>query len=256
MAKSKYTRARIRAAGRQGKRRGGGRWFAAAMSLIVVFGVVGIVLVRDGSDSSGVSPQPGNPTTGAPGDHWHTALAANICGEWISPPAEFENSAENINVRIGIHTHGDGFIHTHPFTSSEGGTNATFGRFLSYGGWSASEDSLSLWGGPAAAPGRTDFSNGDKCPPGTLYAGQAGVVKYSVNCKNQSGNPSDVRLTDGAVITLGFLPKSNPLGVPPNATATPADDGGDPKAINTAGCRTAGLGESEAATTTTLPVKP
>ena len=256
MAKSKYTRARIRAAGRQGKRRGGGRWFAAAMSLIVLFGVVGIVLVRGGSDSSGVSPQPGNPTTGAPGDHWHTALAANICGEWISPPAEFENSAENINVRIGIHTHGDGFIHTHPFTSSEGGTNATFGRFLSYGGWSASEDSLSLWEGPATDPGKTDFSNGDKCPPGTLYAGQAGVVKYSVNCKNQFRNPSDVRLTDGEVIAIGFVPKSYSLGVPPNTTATPANDGGNPKAINTSGCRTAGPGASEAATTTTLPVKP
>ena len=123
-------------------------------------------------------------------------------------------------MRIGIHTHGDGFIHTHPFTSSEGGTNATFGRFLSYGGWSASEDSLSLWEGPAAAPGRTDFSNGDKCPPGTLYAGQAAVVKYSVNCKNQFRNPSDVRLADGEVIAIGFVPKSYSLGVPPNATDT------------------------------------
>lgn len=128
--------------------------------------------------------------------------------------------------------------------------------FFLTGGGSASEDSLSLWEGTDADPGRTDFSNGDKCPPGTLYAGQAGVVKYSVNCKNQFRNPSDVRLTDGEVIAIGFVPKSYSLGVPPNATATPADDGGDPKAINTAGCRTAGPGASEAATTTTLPVKP
>ncbi len=255
MAKSKYTRARIRAAGRQGKRRGGSRWFTGAMVVIVIGGLAGLlvpVLLSGGSGSANVSPQPGDPATGAPGDHWHAALAANVCGEWLPAPFEFENSADNPNVRVGVHTHGDGFLHIHPFTSSEGGTNATFGRFLTYGGWSASQDSLSLWTGPASDPTKIDYTNGDKCPPGTVFGGQTGVVKYSIDCKEKSGNPSDARLKDESVITIGFVPKSESLGVPPNANATPANDGGNTTALNTAGCRAADPGASNTTATTTV----
>ena len=67
--------------------------------------------------------------------------------------------------------HGDGFIHTHPFTRSEGGDNATLGRFLGYGGWGVSEDSIDLgadttaWAGLPADPGKRTWSDGDTCPP-------------------------------------------------------------------------------------------
>ncbi len=240
MAKSKYTRARIRAAGRQGKRRGGSRWFTGAMVVVAIVGIVGVALVIDGSESANVPPQPGNSATGEPGDHWHAALAANICGEWLPAPFEFENSGGNI--MGGIHTHSDGVLHVEPRTSSEGGTNATFGRFLTAGGWSTSQDSLSLWTGPASKPARVDYTNGDKCPSGTVFAGQTGVVKYSIDCKEKSGNPANALPKDKSVITIGFVPKSESLGVPPNAYAAPADDGGNTTALNTAGCSAAAPG--------------
>lgn len=249
-SRSKYTRARIRARGRRPKKRGGATWFYGLLSLIVILGVAGVALARPDS-ADAVPPQPGNPSTGAPGDHWHAAIAADICGTWLGAPAEFETAADNPNVRSGIHTHGDGFIHIHPFTASEGGNNATLDRFLTYGGWSASETALDLWSGPASDPTQTAWSNGDECPPGTPFAGRKGVVKWSFDCKAKKGNPSSSKLQDQGVYALAFLPKNESIGVPPNATATPADDGSGATPLDSPGCSTAGPGES-ATTTTSL----
>jgi hypothetical protein len=247
-SRSKYTRARIRNRGRRGPRRGGAQWFYAVVAIIVIAGV-GLIVVSRSSEADDVPPQPGNPSTGEPGDHWHAAIAANICGEWINNPAEFETAADNPNVRVGIHTHGDGFLHIHPFTKSEGGDNATLGRFLTYGGWDASEDSLSLWSGPAADPTTTEWSNGDKCPPGSPYAGQTGVVKWSIDCKDRTGNPSDLKPKDRDVVALAFVPKAEAIGVPPNASSAPSDDGGDTTALDASGCTTAVPGEETTTTT-------
>jgi hypothetical protein len=250
-SRSKYTRARIRARGRRRQRRGGATWFYGAVALVVIVGVVLVVVSR--SSTADVPPQPGNPTTGEAGDHWHAAFGVDVCGEWLSNPPTFETAADNPNVRVGVHTHGDGFIHIHPFTKSEGGDNATLGRFLTYGGWSASESELSLWTGPKSAPSATSFSNGDKCPAGTKFAGKAGVVKWAVDCKARTGNPSDYKLADGDVIALGFLPNDRPLPAPPNSSATPSNDGGANTPINNKGCRTFGPGVTTSTTVAGAP---
>ena len=68
-----------------------------------------------------------NQATGEPGDHWHSYLGVNICGEWLPNVPEFEAPVGSpVGSRnAGIHSHGDGLIHTHPFVSSEEGKNAT-----------------------------------------------------------------------------------------------------------------------------------
>jgi hypothetical protein len=166
-------------------------------------------------------------------------------------------------VSAGIHTHGDGFIHIHPFTRSEGGDNATLGRFLGYGGWSASEDSIDLgsdpthWAGLTADLQKRTWSDGDTCPANTPAAGKKGRVVWSVDCKERTGNPSDIKLEDHQVIAIGFLPKGTKLGVPPNADATPANDQGvNPKPINNKACSSAGPGatpDTSVSTTTAAP---
>src|SRR5581483_6323300 len=131
--------------------------------------------------------------------------------------------------------------------------NATLGRFFHDGGWGLSQDSMNLWSGTTSdgqSVGRADWSNGDKCPKGTQYAGKSGVVKWSIDCKSKSGNPADYKLHDLQVIALAFLPKSADIGVPPNASATPsADANSNPKALNVQSCSTAGPG-GEVTTTT------
>jgi hypothetical protein len=231
------------------------------MALIVILGVVGIVVFR-GSTSSAEPPQPANQATDEPGDHWHAALAVNICGEWIEPPLEFEAVHDNPNVRPGIHTHGDGFVHIHPFTRSEGGENAVLGRFLDYGGFGVTSESIDLgddataWPGLTTDPSMREWSNGDECPEGTPFAGQKGVFKWSIDCKDRTGDPSDVRLRDQQVIALAFLPKDEAIGVPPNATSTPQDDGSAAGPLDVPSCATGGPGAETTATTTvtTLPV--
>jgi hypothetical protein len=256
-SRKRYSRAQIRARVRRPKRRGGAQWFYGAMALIVIVGVGGIVAARSANQSSDTPPQPGDPATGAAGDHWHAAFAVNICGDWVKAPETFETAAGNANVRVGIHTHGDGFIHIHPFTRSEGGDNATLGKFLGYGGWGASEDSIDFgsdatkWEGLSADPSKRTWSNGDKCPAGTPFAEQTGVVKWSLDCTTEHGNPSDLKLADQTVVALAFLPKHEQIGIPPNASETPQQDqSSTPTPLNAKGCSTAGPGGAVA---TTLP---
>jgi len=235
-SRNKYSRAAIRSKSRRPRNQRSSNWFYVTIALIAVFGVVAIVLVRGGGDAAGGPPQPA--TAERPADHWHAAFAVNVCGEWLSDPPGFETAAGNSGVRTGIHTHDDGFIHIHPFYASEGGSNATLGKFLDYGGWSASEDSLDMWTGPSSDPTKTTWSNGDRCPSddGQPGEGKPGRIVFQVNCKTVDGNPSDYKLQDQEVVAIGFLPKGEKLDAPPNAASTPVDDGSAAGAINQKGC--------------------
>ena len=210
------------------------RWFYVAIAVIAVVGVVGVVLARSGGQASA-----GAPTTS---DHWHAAFGVNLCGEWLGNPATFATPDGNPGVAAGIHTHGDGFIHIHPHSSAETGSNATLGKFMSYGGWSVSENSISVWTGPGAEPSKTTWKNGDRCPneAGEPGKGKPGQVVFEVNCKTVDGNPADHKLADQEVVAIGFLPEGEEMGAPPNAASAPDIDGGDttqPTAISQKGCR-------------------
>ena len=54
-------------------------------------------------------------------------------------------------------------------------------------------------------------------PPGKK--GAPGRVVWAVDGKVQQGNPSDYRLQDCDVIAIGFLPKGEKLGLPPEMAA-------------------------------------
>jgi hypothetical protein len=62
-------------------------------------------------------------------DHWHSAQAVWICDHFYEVP--LTDVGED---KLGIHTHGDGLIHIHPFSANASGENATlsvFGKPLS-----------------------------------------------------------------------------------------------------------------------------
>ena len=259
-SRNKYSRAAIRSKTRRPKNQRSSKWFYVTISLIAVLGVVLVWVARggDASSSNDISVPPRVATVDHPVDHWHTAFAVNVCGEWLTNPPEFEQAAGNSNVIAGIHTHADGFIHTHPRVLSEAGNNATLGKFLKYGGWAASEDSLKLWTGPSSEPTKTEWSNGDKCPnaAGKAGEGKPGRVVFQVNCKTVEGNPSDYRLQDQHVVAIGFLPQGKKLEAPPNAASAPANDGSDAVAINQKGCtptsaNNPGVADTAPATTAT-----
>src|SRR4051794_10213715 len=162
------------------RRRSGSFGWNVAIAVVVILGIVAVILTRGSSDSSGSgAPHAPNQAANVPGDHWHTALDINVCGEWLDPAPAFEKPAGSSTqaANAGIHSHHDGLIHTHPFVNGEEGNNATLGKFFDYGGWGLSSDSVDLggsigtntpsqWQGPKSDPKKTSWSNGDVCPFG------------------------------------------------------------------------------------------
>ena len=144
-----------------------------AIAAVVIVGVVLVIFTRSNDTSSAGTgpPRAANPATGEPGDHWHSYLGVNICGAVArprSPAFETPVGAASGVQNAGIHSHGDGLIHTHPFVNAEEGNNATLGKYASYGDWSVSSDSIDAWTGPKGDPGQTSWSNGDTCPFGEV----------------------------------------------------------------------------------------
>lgn len=70
-------------------------------------------------------------------DHWHAAFGVYVCDEFQPPVETFESP-------IGIHTHADGVIHIHPFSSGGAGENATLGAYLEGAGIELSDDTLRI----------------------------------------------------------------------------------------------------------------
>jgi hypothetical protein len=198
---NRYARAQARARYRKPKRRGSGLWWNVAIGVIVLLGVGGIVVSRSGGSSGGGSP--------AIGDHWHAQLDVFDCraGGFLSPTPEFEVTPDGTNT--GLHTHGDGFMHIHPFTSADAGDNATVGNFLDNAGrFDVSDDSWELWEGDA-------IENGDACGDG-----QPGVVRWAVNGQEQDGDPGDYKPDDSDRIVIAFLPEGQDIPAPQDLTQT------------------------------------
>ena len=203
MAKS--SRVKRRAKVRSPRRNRGPVLWYVLTALVVVVGVIAIVAFRD--DAQAEAPR-------ANRDHWHAAFGVNVCGTWLPNAPEFHSAADNANVTAGVHSHGDGLIHIHPYVSAEAGDNATVGRFLEYGGWSADRDSFEVWDGQV-------HRTGDECGEGD--DAREAVVRWEVNGEPREGDISDYKPADGDVIALALLPEDEEIGEPPSAGNTPVD---------------------------------
>src|SRR3954470_8767198 len=108
-------------------------------------------------------------TTTAPADGSSTTVptsttaggpSTTIAGEGGVPgefQAPFTDATQDV---LGIHTHGDGVIHTHPFASSVAGRSATLGVFFDQVGLQISDNKLTLPGGQVFEEGVTKCQGG------------------------------------------------------------------------------------------------
>lgn len=212
-ATSKYKRAKIRSKARSPKRAKSSRtWNLSIVAILVVGALLIAFTVKDNKSASAVSPKVG--------EHWHAFLGVDICGTWLSDAPEFENQAGSDTLRAGIHSHGDGIMHTHPFANGESGNNAVVGTFLEYGGWSADTNALSLWDS-------VKHTNEDKC---SALGDKKAIVQWTTGYPNKewsgkplSGSPADYKYHDGEIVAIYFLPKGADLPKPPNADAALAN---------------------------------
>jgi len=180
-------------------------WYAT-LALVVVLGVFLVAFSRNQELNKGQQAAQVPPKINQ--DHWHSSFSVYICDHFMPNVPLFES----IN---GIHTHGDGVIHVHPYTPQASGRNATLGRFLTELSDNGKGGTFKLSASeikPAAIPGDTnpldtkDWHNGNKCPDG-----QAGQVKFTVNGKEIKGDPTSWRLRNGDYLDVGFVDASKPL---------------------------------------------
>jgi hypothetical protein len=163
-----------------------------------VLGVAGIVLSR----SERREELAAGANTAAPvanRDHWHAAYGVYLCDEF-APPITDERDPK------GIHTHGDGIIHIHPFVRSSSGKNAQLKVFADATGMDLSDDELQLPGGKSYKSGETKC--GDK----------TGIVQVKVNDKVITKEVASINPKDGDLITIAFAPKGAELPPPPSAS--------------------------------------
>jgi hypothetical protein len=121
-----------RAGGRASSVRQRNLMFPAAIGAIVLAGSAMVALAwNDHRDQASSVPPVANK------DHWHAAYGFYICGEWQPAIPTYENPD-------GIHTHGDGVIHIHPFSSAAAGENARLKVFLDSAGVKLTDDELKI----------------------------------------------------------------------------------------------------------------
>jgi hypothetical protein len=107
----------------------GGTIFPLAVAITLIVGVALIVYARQTVPAADASP----PTVN---DHWHAAYGFYLCDGWVQLNGALEErnsqgAFTNVNfLRTGIHSHDDGVMHWHPYTSRATGRNATLGVFL------------------------------------------------------------------------------------------------------------------------------
>ena len=222
--------------------------FPIALGVVVLLGLGLIFYARNNNQANAATPP-------VLGDHWHAAYGFYICGAFI--PSFTKGLDPNAADPLGIHSHGDGVIHIHPFSSETSGKNATLGKYLDWEGVKLSSDELVL-----PNNGGT-YKTGDKCPEGTPDAGKAGTLKAAVwqNVQNGTDAPkifiTDFRNIhfdrDGMGITVAFVPDDTDITTlkPPtaaNLAALGSADSGTPLPTTTV------PGETTVPGATTAPV--
>jgi len=198
MGRASSSKKVARAAGIGGGRtKGGSRplgWYAA-MGLVVIVGFAGIFFSRSerlGNTASALTPPIANQ------DHWHAAYGVYLCDEFAAPITDQRDP-------YGIHTHGDGVIHVHPFVRSAAGKNANLGKFFDTVKATLTDSEIKLPGGKAYVEGKTQCS------------GKDAIVQVAVNGVVHRVNVRDIRLHDRDLVTIAFAPRDAKLPSPPSA---------------------------------------
>ena len=220
MSRGSFSRSVARAASSGGGKAYGTRspvgWYLV-MAVIVVIGVSLAVYSRyENLHSKATASKTVGPTAS---NHWQAAYAIDICG--TMEPALPVNS--NLST-VGIRTFGNGLIDINPGALTTGaskfeGTKATLGLFAS------SYPALKLTATSIQMPGtkQTSYYNGVDCTAKTVK----GVGKLQVKVWSSptakgallTTDPLKYHLTNGAMITIAFVPVGTPIPAPSSKAA-------------------------------------
>lgn len=145
-------------------------------------------------------------------DHIHEAYAIYDCDHFLPPIPTFESS-------FGIHTHGDGVLHIHPYLASASGKNATLSVFDDGGGISMSSKGVRYTG--------VNVHGSCKGKPATLRIAEWTKVVDSHDKPLKLGKPDKIYTKDfgkvrldhnGGALTVFWGPADATIP-PPNSIA-------------------------------------
>jgi hypothetical protein len=150
-----------------------------------------------------------------------TSTSTTVVAQPGDVPGIFQPALGNGNQADpnGIHTHGDGVIHIHPFNASAAGRNAQLKVFMDTIGVTLTDDTLAFQD-PNTGELLTYKEGTTKCQGGKDGIIQVGLwdkVEDAANGQppNQviTSNVGDVRLKNGHALTVAFLPKDSRIPI-------------------------------------------
>lgn len=231
-SKSKSTSAsRVAKLAAKGKGKGrqvrfkGGTLFPALLVGIAAIGAALIIYSRESIPNRNVAP--------TINDHWHASYGFYACDTWLP---DLQGNKEELDTagqlivdefrRTGIHSHDDGVIHWHPYTSAATGRNAKLGVFLDVYGVKVTDTKIEFpadQGGAVYEEGETTCVDED----GDAVDGE--VVVYAYDSYSDASqfttyitNFDQIRLAnDGMAFTIAFVPAGVNPGMPPTAINLP-----------------------------------
>jgi len=214
----------------------GGTLFPA---LIVGISVVGLALVV--YSRSSIPNQNVPPTVE---DHWHASYGFYACDAWLPDlqgnKEELDSAGQLVSDgfrRTGIHSHDDGVIHWHPYSSEATGRNAKLGVFLDVYGVKVSDTKIEF---PADQGGAVYEEGVTKCTvDGKEVDGE--VVVYAFDSYDAPDdvttyitNFDEIRLkNDAMAFSIVFAPAGDKPGLPPSAANLPELGAADQGATTT-----------------------
>jgi hypothetical protein len=189
------------------------RWYGSLV-LIVLVGVAVVAYSRYERQHPVAGTQP------VAGTHWYAALAFDVCGTLQRTLPANPNEA---TAAPGLHTLGDGVIQITPANPADEGDNATLGRFVqTYPGLRLTSSALGI-------PGKPVLVSGQSCPAGTPDAGRKAIVRIKAwpsfappgsNHPFEPSSSSALKLADGQLITVAFVPADASIPKPPASVIT------------------------------------
>ena len=183
--------------------------------LVILVGSVGVLGATAPIGSASIVSQASKASTGsAPrvGDHWHIAWGVYVCDKFVKLPEPKGNDP------VGIHTHGDGLIHAHPFSEKAAGKNATLARFFETENIKVGNNSIKL--------GTTTYFGGKDCGgKKTSLSVQRWKSLASKTPEVIPGDASKIALVDQQMIVFALAPEGAIIPAPPSKDelADPAD---------------------------------
>lgn len=221
----------------------GGLLFPAAIVITIVIGLVTVVYARESRPDPGSEPP-------QVGDHWHAAYGFYVCDTWlpvftdakeeqtVDPQTGGQQLVDDEYALTGVHTHGDGVIHYHPFSSAAVGDRADLGIFLDVYDVELSEEELVI---PASEGGGSwNVEDGFlQTGIGSACAGEdmeIKVVAWDSYTDAGAGQTYITDLTDvplrndGQVFAIAVVPRNKAVSMPEWASRLPelgAADGGN-----------------------------